>query len=193
MKFRSFVALEIPPQIQTAIARKISPLVQHYPKPLIRWVEPNNYHLTLQFLADRTTEELDYLAESFHEKVSKIHQFVIRFLKLGTYPNFKKPKVIWVGIDVPPELSQMYRKIETICSSNYFPINSRDFSPHLTLGRIRDTKPLPDHMKFENELSSISFDSIEPVDISEVKIFKSDLRPSGPLYTVVHRIPLGIG
>ncbi|MFC2064354.1 RNA 2',3'-cyclic phosphodiesterase [Chloroflexota bacterium] len=192
MKFRSFVAFTIHPQIQQKIARRISILVQRYPKPLIRWVEPSNYHLTLQFLADRSSKELDELAKSIQEKVTRINPFVISFLKLGTYPNFKKPRVVWVGIEGPHELPQINKIIEEVCCSHEIPHKKGDFSPHLTLGRINTKKAFPDLSKFVDELSSFSFDPIEPMVISEISIFKSELRPSGPLYTILNRIPLGI-
>jgi RNA 2',3'-cyclic 3'-phosphodiesterase len=191
MKFRSFVALEIPPQVQLEIADKVTKLVQSYPKPLIRWVEPGNLHLTLCFLAERTSNELANLASSIQNSLRKIKPFNFRLTKPGTFPKKRNPKVIWVGIEDPPGIYQLQKIIEEMCLWNGFIKESRRFTPHLTLGRVGTNRILPNVKEFFDSLSSISFESIKPVNITDIKIYKSELKPTGSIYKVLYSIPIG--
>ena len=191
MKFRSFVALEIPSHVQLEIASKIAKLVQRYPKPMIRWVEPGNIHLTLCFLGDRTIEELEFLAYSIYKYISNNQPFSMRITRAGTFPKYKNPRVVWVGIERPPGLKELQQISEELCIRNGYVNESKGFSPHLTLGRIRTKGIIPSTKDFLTDLSSISFESTNPINVEEIKIFKSELRSSGPIYNVLFNIPIG--
>jgi 2'-5' RNA ligase len=191
MMLRSFVAIELPAIIQDALARQTANLRQHYPKPEIRWVQPGNIHLTLKFLGESSPNDLDLLARSLDFEVSQIEPFTISFSEMGIFPNARKPRIIWVGISAPAILVTLHSKIEAITSKLGHQTENRPFSPHITLGRIGNSYPTLNLQKMLIDLGSINVALIDPVDISEIKIFKSDLKSNGPIYTAIHTIPFG--
>ncbi|MFC2028944.1 RNA 2',3'-cyclic phosphodiesterase [Chloroflexota bacterium] len=191
MQFRSFIALEIPRIIQKEISDRIYPMVQHFPRPLVKWVDPNNYHLTLCFLGIRTGRELDTLARSIRDPARATQPFKIRFNEMGTFPNYNKPRVIWVGIDAPRELYNLQVRIEDYCIQRGYLEKSKGFSPHLTLGRIRDFTQLPKEINLKQTMTAISFNNIDDVLFEEIKIIKSNLGRTGPKYSQLFSVPLG--
>ena len=188
MRIRSFIALEFPTNIQLEIAKKISNLVQRYPKPMVRWVDPKIVHLTLSFLGDQTTSDLRNLADRMRNELQFSQPIILRINKPGFFPNNNKPRVLWVDIEHQPTLHKLQEEIEAICSRIGILKEEKRFSPHLTLGRIRNYREIPDLKKFLNDFSTISFENIDPVNIRDVKIFKSELKQTGPVYNILYSI-----
>lgn len=191
MKIRSFIAIEIPNPIQDVIARQTANLRKLYPYPKIRWVKPDNIHLTLKFLGNMSTSDLDKIAETISKDASLITPFSISFSGLGIFPNARKPRIIWMGISSPPILLEFQSRIESILSNFGIQMEKRPFSPHITLGRFGDDQINQNIENLVTELRSLNVSVINEVNISAIEIFKSDLKPDGPVYTSIHHIPLG--
>ena len=191
MKLCSFVAIEIPSTTQDAIIKQTANLRQDYPKPDVRWVQTGNIHLTLKFLGDESPQNLKILARSLGFDAIKIEPFTISFSEMGIFPNARKPRIIWGGVSPPAILITVYNKIEEIASKLGHQPETRSFSPHITLGRIGNSFPMVNTKKMLMDFKSINLDCIDPLIISEIKIFKSDLKPGGPIYTSIHIIPFG--
>jgi len=191
MKIRSFVAVEFPSSIQDAIISQTTNLRKLYPNHIIRWVKPGNIHLTLKFLGDITQSNLEFIARSLAHEAKKVKPFSISFTNLGIFPNPKKPKIIWIGVNSPSILGEFQSKIEALTSRHGIPIEQRRFSPHITLGRISDSNSLDTIENLIIEISSINVSTLDTVNISAIKIFKSDLKPDGPIYTAIYNIPFG--
>ena len=136
MKIRSFVALEFPTPIQDEIFRQTTHLRKLYPFPSIRWVKPDNIHLTLKFLGDISLSDLESINIELVREASIIKPFFISFTHLGVFPNLKNPRIIWIGVKSPEILGLLQRSIERIVSRFGIESEKRSFSPHLTLGRI---------------------------------------------------------
>jgi 2'-5' RNA ligase len=189
MKIRSFVAIEFPSTIQDAIIWQTTILRKNYPNPVIRWVKPENIHLTLKFLGDLAKSDLDVLARSLTDEAKRVEPFSISFTNLGIFPNSKKPRIIWIGVNSPAILMEFQSKIESLTSRHGIHIEQRPFSPHITLGRISERNSLLNIDNLILDISSIKVSTIDNVNISSIKIFKSDLKPDGPIYTVISNIP----
>ena len=192
MKIRSFIALELPSSTQDDIIWQTANLRKHYPFPVIRWVKHGNIHLTLKFLGDVTKTDLKLLTNSIACQASGIEPFSISFSNLGIFPNIRKPRIIWIGIKTPTNLAEIQSRIDDLTSSLGIQIEKKPFSPHITLGRFGKNNLMLDSENLIAEMGSTVVNSIATIKITEIKIFKSDLKPDGPEYTAIHNIPLGI-
>ena len=192
MKIRSFVAIELPPTTQEDIIWRTIHLREKYPYPLIRWVKLGNIHLTLKFLGDIAKKDLEILAGSIAHEASGIEPISISFSDVGIFPNILRPRIIWIGINSPARIVEFQSRIDNLTSSLGIQIEKRPYSPHVTLGRFGKSNSMLNSSNLIAELDSTIVNSIDSLKITSIKIFQSDLKPDGPIYTVIHNIPLGI-
>src|SRR5262249_58718867 len=109
--------------------------------PAFKWVRPENLHLTLKFVGETETGKLRLIREA----LSIVHSrtaLELKFGGLGFFPDKKRPRVFWVGIDAPLELPQLAVAVDAALAGLGFPRETRAFVPHLTLARL-DGAPLP--------------------------------------------------
>lgn len=184
---RAFVALEIPPDLQQSIARQSAALKKETPQA-VRWVAAENIHLTFRFLGDTSASSLQELTRDLAAVVSQQPPFTILVGGFGVFPNLKRPRVIWVGIQAAPELERLQRAIESTCTRLGYPAEEKTFNPHLTLGRIREEADLS---ALRNALQNFQIGPLGSLTVSNLTLFRSDLRPQGPVYTALAHIPLG--
>lgn len=184
---RAFVALEIPPDLQQSIARQSAALKKETPQA-VRWVAAENIHLTFRFLGDTSASSLQELTRDLAAVVSQQPPFAISLGGFGVFPNLKRPRVIWVGIQAAPELERLQRAIESTCTRLGYPAEEKTFNPHLTLGRIREEADLA---ALRNALQNFQIGPLGSLTVSNLTLFRSDLRPQGPVYTALAHIPLG--
>jgi 2'-5' RNA ligase len=109
---------------------------------------------------------------------------------LGAFPNVRRPRVIWVGTEAPPELNALQRAIEAETHKLGYPIEERPFSPHLTLGRISQNARPEEVTQVARALSMVNIGEIGRVHVGQLHLFRSDLRPSGAVYTSLYSFPL---
>src|SRR5512133_4132921 len=109
---RAFIAVEIPAEIQQNIDRKTTTL-RNGIDSLVRWVPPQNMHLTLKFLGDVSPNSLDFLRQMLRNEAENIPAFDIHLTGLGAFPNLKRPRVLYIGIQAPAALDALARGIES--------------------------------------------------------------------------------
>ena len=190
MMLRSFVAVEIPTEIQGALARSIVPLQKTLPKPLIRWVASQNVHLTLKFLGDISSANLERLAEALKVEVAVHEAFNMSVGGLGAFPTTHRARILWIGLEAPAALMTLLRGVEAIAERLGYPSEDRPFSPHLTIGRVGQNVSGADLQRIRTALEETSIGALGTVRVDSVKIFKSDLRPGGSVYTHLFSLPL---
>lgn len=151
----------------------------------VKWVEPHNIHLTLKFLGDITENQLETLCQGVTEGVQGITPFEINLSRLGAFPNLKRPRVIWIGVeDGKEEMIRLQQQLEESIFNHGFPKEDRKFSPHLTIGRVKSPRGLDDLVTI---MKDTPFES-NSIEIREVVVMKSTLTPEGPIYTPLRRI-----
>jgi len=183
---RTFIALELPASVHQELAGIISHLKQQLPGG-IRWVPAANIHITLKFLGDVSRSNLADIEQAVGLVVNRHAAFDIRLEALGAFPNLRRPRVIWIGIQAPDTLAAMAREIEQALDKLGYPPEGRPFSPHLTLGRIaQDTQP-QELASISRVLSGQKIAIAAPVRMEQVTIFQSVLKPSGSIYTPLYR------
>jgi 2'-5' RNA ligase len=190
MMLRSFIAVKIPQEIQGAIARSIAPLQKSLPKPLVRWVAPENVHLTLKFLGDVSSANLERLAEALKVEARNHEQFAIPVGGLGAFPTARRARVLWIGLEAPSGLQALMRGVETVAASLGYAAEDRPFSPHLTIGRVGQKVTTMNFRRICDALEGMNVGTLGSVRVDAVHIFKSDLLPGGSVYTVLYNLPM---
>jgi 2'-5' RNA ligase len=185
--FRAFVAIEIPDAIRAQCAGLSATLgagARH-----VTWVKPGNLHLTLKFLGNARAAQAKRLLESLRHKARKLSPFEVALAGLGAFPSLRRPRVIWVGVTEGADaLRDLAAKVEGAAAKAGFPRESRAFSPHLTLGRVKMAG------KGESLQALLARSDPGPLGrfpVGEVVLFQSRLSPGGAVHTPLHRVALG--
>jgi 2'-5' RNA ligase len=182
---RTFIAIEIPETVQQKIAKAQQELKAFNER--ISWTKPGNIHLTLKFLGSVEEDKIAAIAEAVNQVAEKIPPSKFRVKNLGAFPNLRRARVIWVGIELDsPYLSQLAEGMDAALAELGFPKEKRKFSPHLTIGRVKAKTS----DEFQQALQRTPFEGGE-VTVEEVIVMKSDLKPTGAIYTPLRKIKLG--
>jgi 2'-5' RNA ligase len=187
---RVFIAIELPAHVCDAIQKQIVRLRQTLGNDLIRWVPTQNMHLTLKFLGDTTTAYLDFLKQMLSREAESHPQFNLQLGGLGAFPNSRRPRLLWIGIHAPADLVSLQRSIEEGTTRLGYEQEERAFSPHLTIGRVRQNIGPPELQKIRTALDTIQPGNIGIARVDSIHLLKSDLQPSGSIYTKLFSAPL---
>ena len=187
---RAFIAVEIPPEIHQAIEHETASIRAALNASLVRWVPVDNIHLTLKFLGDVSPANVEMLSQMLNVEVGQHATFAIQFGGLGAFPNPKRPRVIWVGIQAPAELEALQHGIEAAAATLGYPDEKRSFSPHLTIGRVKQNLDAAGTQKIRAVLEGTQVGALGTAQVTAVHLFKSDLKPTGAVYTRLFSAPL---
>lgn len=186
---RTFIAVDTPPDIQKNIQLNVDHLRRSIGNS-IRWVPVQNIHLTLKFLGDVSQENVDMLKEMLRTETDACQPFDISIGGLGSFPSSKRARVLFIGIQAPAELEALQRGIESAGVRLGYESDPRPFSPHLTIGRVRDHIPASDQQKIRRILEETKIDSLGIARVDSVHLYKSELKPGGSVYTKLFSAPL---
>lgn len=187
---RSFIAVEIPSEVQNLIAENIAPLKNILPKPLIRWVASRNVHLTLKFLGEVSPANLERLAGTLKGEAASHEMFSMSIGCLGAFPNQRRPRVIWIGLDAPAALVTLQHAVDAAAAQMGFPREQRPFSAHLTVGRVAQAASAPDLQHIRSALETTKVGILSTIRVQAIHIFKSDLQPGGSVYTHLYALSM---
>lgn len=186
---RSFFAIPL----SSDCRQKINSIEQELKRVLpssIRWVSTENLHITLKFLGEFDSKLIPKIHEFLETGLSTIDQFEITFHGLGVFPNKQKPKVVWVGLDYQIEFINIFQKIENAANELGYPKEARGFSPHLTIGRVKNDTFDPSqigaiiyNLKIDEKCQSLA---------DRVVFYQSSLTPRGPVYSELFHILLNL-
>ncbi len=183
---RSFIAIEIDSLNKQKITNIISQLKKS--DAIVKWAKENQMHLTLKFLGDIKESDVEKISANLKSIADNFNTFSIKFSKIGGFPNMQKPRVIWLGIDKGSEyLKLLNNKIEDNLEKLGFAKEKREYSAHLTLGRIKSLKNIQNLTKIINE---INLDLNDEVKIEKIILFQSALTPKGAIYTPLSEHPI---
>ncbi len=187
---RAFIAIEFPQNIKDAIERQTARLRQTLGNDLVRWVPAQNMHVTLKFLGDIAASHVEFLKQMIARESESHQQFDLQIGGLGSYPTSKRPRVLWVGLHAPADLASLQKSIEAGACRLGYEQEERPFSPHLTLGRVRQNLSPADLPKIRSALDNIQLGNIGTARVDSVHLIRSDLQPSGSIYTNLFSAPL---
>jgi RNA 2',3'-cyclic 3'-phosphodiesterase len=174
---RLFIAIEIPTEIREALARFIKEL--RAVAPHAKWVRPENLHVTLKFLGHTDAKNLEKI-ESALQIIRSPQLVALEFSGVGFFPNEKRPRVFWAGLNSSPNLAPLAEAIDRAMHQLGFPLENRPFTPHLTLARF-DPPGLP--AKLADVVQRHTSDSFGSLATCEFHLIESKLKPTGAEYT----------
>jgi 2'-5' RNA ligase len=184
---RTFIAIKLPESIIISIRE-----IQEYIRTNgfnLRWVRPENIHLTLKFLGDIKEDGIENVTTAIYDSVKTYVPMSLCAKGVGVFPGIKRPRVVWVGVSGQIEsLVGLQKRLEEALEVLGFEKEKRPFSGHLTLGRIKgriDPKRFGDVLK-----KYVGFTS-ETFYADKVILYKSELKPTGAVYTEIVNVPLG--
>ncbi|MGH2398876.1 MAG: RNA 2',3'-cyclic phosphodiesterase [bacterium] len=183
---RIFVAVALEPSLREKIADLERRLEDAGVR--LRWVKPENLHFTLRFLGHISDAELNRVKRATHEAAEGVMSFSITLTGVGAFPNPRRPRVVWVGIDTGADsLQDLAARLDDSLSRQRFPKEPRSFHPHLTLARVDEPGPMG-HLG----LTLGRFEGVEVgrQAIRSLIVMESILRPQGAIYTQVEEVPL---
>ncbi len=195
-KIRSFIAIELPEDVRRQAARLSERLADGVHG--VKWVVPQNLHLTVKFLGGVEPETLDQVMETVGPVAARFNPVELRLAGAGSFPPRGRPRVIWLGVQGHLDrLAGLAAAVETALEPLGFEPEGRPFSPHLTLGRVKKTrkkKSRPgaglDADLLRERIVEMSEAEAGEFVVRELVLFQSVLSPAGPTYTLLARFPL---
>ena len=185
-----FIALHLSEQARQQLVETIRNLVTAMPTG-IRWVDPAGVHLTLKFLGDIDPGRVDNVLEAMGRAARGSSPFRVHLAGLGMFPNQREPRVLWAGIGGDLDaLAALQEKLEAAMSSLDFPPDRRPFSPHLTLGRVRDGLNGAARRRIGAVVSGASIEAADSWIIDRVHLMRSTLTPDGAVYASLGSVDL---
>ena len=155
----------------------------------VKWVEEENLHLTLLFLGEIDERDVVDVCRAVQEQAKNHAPFEVGAQGLGCFPNLRRPKVVWVGFEEgQEELQRLHDDLEeALLQIGCYRREDRKYTPHLTLGRIKDNHAVDDLISEINQRSGWKAGSCT---IKEIVVFSSELSSKGPIYTPLSRTKL---
>jgi 2'-5' RNA ligase len=184
---RSFLAIELPKPILRKIEEVQGDL--RSTRADVRWVNPEKIHLTLKFFGNIEESRIEPIFKSIEEPIRNTLPFSLEVRGVGAFPHLRNPRVIWMGlVDGREVLVSFQKQIETQLEKIGFQPEDRPFHPHLTLGRMKSSRGKDELVGRIERHKEEEFGDFQ---VERVILFKSDLKPSGPIYTLLKEIKLG--
>ena len=178
---RVFIALELPEDLK----EKLHSIKGHFEDLPAKWVEKENIHLTLFFLGKQPLEKISLL-QKILEQVNLSPHLEIKGENLEWGPPGPKKRLLWVRVKKSPELVNLYRSLFSLLQEHSFPLEKREFLPHITLARLKSFW----QREYSLENLPVLEDLWEPFSVPPVSLtlFESHLTPKGPIYHELYRV-----
>ena len=187
---RLFIAVELSPEALSALSQLIHGL-RASALHGVSFVAAKNIHLTLKFLGNVQADQIPALTASLGVLATGAAPFTLELGDVGGFPNLKRTRVLMVGLGGDMQsLNKLASLVEGACESLGFKRETRPFSPHLTVARMRDSASPEDRRNAGKVLTSLPWNSGLPVPIDSFKLIKSTLTPQGSIYETLHAIAL---
>lgn len=188
-EIRAFIAIELPADIREGLDQVIARL--NSSQPDVKWVDPNSIHLTLKFLGYVAPDRVAEITKAITDAAAGIPPFSLEITGLGVFPGLNRIRVVWVGVeDETDKLLQLQKRLETNLEILGFPPEERDFTPHLTLARVRDTASPAEREELGRLIAATKVLSIGTFTAKSVSLMRSQLARTGAVYTKMAAIEL---
>jgi 2'-5' RNA ligase len=180
---RAFIAIDLPETIRGTLRRKQA--LFRSVSPDARWTQPEGIHLTLKFLGEVPDPKVKDVCGRL-KTVGQFEAFIIQLKGFGFFPDARRPRVLWVGVEALASLSRLAGQVEEAMQGIGFAREERPFRPHLTLARFKVPRPQP---ALQALLAGEQEQELGNFEVSEFYLFESKLSPKGAEYRKVERFP----
>jgi len=187
---RSFIAIELPDELKTGLIQ-LQAKLKLGELSSVKWVDPYSTHLTLKFLGSIAVDRIDEITRAMEEAAQGISSFYLEAKELGAFPNLRRVQVAWMGISGEVgKLSRLQWRIELNLVSLGFATESRPFTPHLTLARLRDRASLDARQRFGQLIASTKFETVYNFKVDAIRLMRSQLTKGGAIYSRISSVRL---
>ena len=181
---RAFIAIDLPASIRSSLAETQEILKSFGLR--VKWVRPQNIHLTLKFLGNIDSDDIDKIIAAMTVTAKDFKGVSLSVKEIGVFPDIRRSRVIWAGLDGQLEiLENLQQTLDGHLAGLGYPKETRAFRGHLTLGRVKGKIASAGMKAAIEKLKKFGSESFE---ISEIILFKSELRPTGAVYSKVQRV-----
>ena len=180
---RCFIAIELPPAVKSALGSLLEELKKSPAD--IRWVNPNNIHLTLKFLGNVNEKNIPGVINIMDAACKQYQPLTLELKGLGIFPDINRPRILWIGAEGNSVLKGLQRDIEYGMAKIGFEREDRKFTAHLTLGRFRSLRGKEDILEKIKLRGNVSLGAI---NVSSISLMKSDLSPEGSRYARIAEV-----
>ncbi len=189
-RIRTFIAIDVDDSVLDRLIELQETLARSGTD--VKWVEPDNLHLTLLFLGEVEDKQLHEVCRAIAAVSAEHAPFAMSLEKVGCFPNLRRPRILWVGVgEGLQEVVKLHDDLEEpLLDMGCYRREERDYTPHLTLGRVKGDKVT---FKLNELISKNQGWTGGQSTIREVLVMSSTLRADGPEYTVMARAKLGGG
>jgi len=193
-EIRTFIAIELSDLLKARLNELEEGLKEQAPPRAVRWVRPEGIHLTLKFLGQTPVGEIEPIVKALALACASFSPFLCTVGGLGCFPNLRRPRVIWVAVEEPMgAISRLQEAVERACAELGFGRESRAFHPHLTLGRLRDRASAQERRAVGELIQGTEAPCVGTLTAKMISLIRSDLRPTGAVYTTLREIELKEG
>jgi 2'-5' RNA ligase len=191
---RTFIAIELDEELKHNLERLQDHLRERVAPQSVRWVRPAGIHLTLKFLGDTPAEKVSQVKDALARAAAQVGPFTFTVGTLGCFPNSRRPRVVWVDLQEPTgALAGLQKAVEDQVTPLGFPTEKRPFRPHLTLGRVQRRASKSEVREIGEVVAASAIGTIGGMAVSSVSYIKSELKPSGAVYTTLLEADLAGG
>jgi len=188
-QIRSFIAIELPSGLKQALTQLENQLKTDN-QPWVKWVKPYSIHLTLKFLGNIAVDSTTAITRAIEASARGIKPFRLTVRDLGVFPNLKRVQVAWVGISGEvDELTRLQKRLESKLAPLGFTPESRPFTPHLTLARLRERASANERQGFGELMASTKFEGGD-IEVKDISLMKSQLTRAGAIYSRISQVRL---
>jgi 2'-5' RNA ligase len=181
---RLFISIELPDDVKKKIKSILDELAKCDPK--IKWVSTENLHITLKFIGEVKEEKVEEIIQRVRDSIRTQSSFTASFSELGTFPGGKYPRVVWLGIEKgKDEISGIVANIDTSLSDMGIEKEKREFTSHITLGRVKEKRA---NKLLIDKIEKLSLPDLDEIKVDKISIMQSKLTPKGPIYSVLKEV-----
>ena len=178
---RLFLAINPPVEVRREVRAATASLRAAVPE--VAWANEDRLHFTLKFLGEQPEERLDAIEAALAGVTARHRELLMTVGDVGAFPNFRRARVVWIGVTPDPRLELLYHDVETACERIGFPIEGRPFRPHITLARVRNRLPEPRTRELARGARAIHY--CADFIVRSVDLMRSDPSAAGAAYTTL--------
>ncbi len=189
-KVRSFIAIELPDELKVGLTQ-LEARLKLGEQPRVKWVDPNSIHLTLKFLGSIAVDRIDEIIRAIEEAVRGMSPFHLEVRELGAFPNLRRVQVVWVGVGGEVDkLVQLQQRIDSNLTPLGFTPESRPFTPHLTLARLRNRASPDERQRFGQLIAGTKFEAAYTIKVDAISLMRSQLTREGAIHSRISSVGL---
>ena len=187
---RSFIAIELPDRLKEELVQ-LQVKLKLGKQAGVKWVDPYSIHLTLKFLGNVAVDRIGEITGAMEAAAQGIPPFHLEVKELGVFPNLRRVQVVWVGVSGEVDkLGQLQQCLESRLAHLGFTPESRPFTPHLTLARLRNGVSVDERQRFGKLIAGTGFEATCAIEVEAISLMRSQLTREGAIYSRISSVGL---